>query len=70
MKAGKSYRISGRPFKAKISQAKRMYGLNKSYYKGFNGDRMWAALSIMATNIKKLLRDIDKNPKLMHRFGI
>jgi transposase, IS5 family len=54
---------------AKISEAKRMYGLSKSYYSGFDGDRMWAALAIMATNMRKLLRDIDGNPKLMHKFS-
>ena len=53
---------------AKISEAKRMYGLSKSYYSGFDGDRMWAALAIMATNMRKLLRDIDRNPKLMLKF--
>ena len=45
---------------AKISEGKRTCGLNKSYYKGFEGDRMWAALGIMALNIRKLLRDILK----------
>jgi len=45
-----------------------MCGLSKSYYSGFDGDRMWAALSIMATNMKKLLRDIDKNPELLLKF--
>ena len=53
---------------AKISEAKRMYGLNKSYCKDFEGDRMWASLSIMAVNIRKLLRDMAKNPELMLRF--
>jgi len=31
---------------AKISEAKRMYGLNKSYYKGYEGDKMWAELLV------------------------
>jgi len=31
---------------AKISEGKGMYGLNKSYYKDFGGDKMWASLSI------------------------
>ena len=53
---------------AKISEGKRTCGLNKSYYKGYNGDRMWAALGIMALNIRKLLRDIVKSPDLMLRF--
>ena len=52
MKVEKIYMISGRQFKAKISEAKRMYGLSKSYYSGFDGDRIWAALAIMATNMR------------------
>ena len=54
---------------AKISEGKRMYGLDKSYYKGYDGDKMWACLGIMALNIRKLIRDINKNPKLMLRFA-
>ena len=61
--------ISGPLFKAKISEAKRIYGLLKSCYSGFDGDRMWAALAIMATNMRKLLRDIDGNLKLMLQFS-
>jgi hypothetical protein len=53
---------------AKISEGKRTCGLNKSYYKGYNGDRMWLALSIVALNIRKLLRDIVKSPELILRF--
>jgi len=54
---------------AKISEGKRMYGLNKSYYKGYDGDKMWAALGVMALNIRKLLRDIEKSPELILRFA-
>ena len=54
---------------AKISEGKRMYGLNKSYYKGYEGDKMWAALGIMALNIRKLLRDIAKSPDMILRFA-
>jgi len=54
---------------AKISEAKRTYGLDKSYYKGFEGDRIWASLSVMALNMRKLIRDIDKSPELMLRFA-
>src|SRR5680860_514913 len=54
---------------AKISEGKRMYGLSKSYYKGYDGDKMWAALGVMALNIRKLLRDIAKNPELILRFA-
>jgi len=42
---------------------------DKSYYKGYNGDRMWAALGVMALNIRKLIRDISKNPELILRFA-
>ena len=31
---------------AKISETKRIYGLNKSYYKGYEGDKMWAELLV------------------------
>ena len=54
---------------AKISEGKRMYGLNKSYYKGYEGDKIWASLGIMALNMRKLLRDIAKNPELILRFA-
>jgi len=54
---------------AKISEGKRMYGLNKSCYRGFEGDRIWASLSVMALNMRKLIRDISKSPKLMLRFA-
>ena len=54
---------------ARISEGKRMCGLNKSYYKGFDGDRMWAALGVMALNMRKLIRDINKSPELMLRFA-
>jgi len=54
---------------AKISEGKRMCGLDKSLYNGFTGDRTWAALSVMALNIRKLLRDIKSSPELIYRFG-
>ena len=54
---------------ARISEGKRMCGLNKSYYKGFDGDRMWATLGVMALNMRKLIRDISKNPELILRFA-
>ena len=53
----------------KISEGKRMYGLNKSYYRGYEEDKMWTCLGIMALNMKKLLRDIAKNPELILRFA-
>ena len=53
---------------AKISEGKRMCGLNKSLYKGFEGDQIWASMGIMGLNIRKVLRDISSNPRLMKRF--
>jgi transposase, IS5 family len=54
---------------AKISEGKRMCGLNKSLYKGFEGDQIWASLSILGLNIRKVLRDVSENPKLMKKFA-
>jgi len=46
-----------------------MYGLDKSYYKGFDADKMWACLGVMPLNIRKLIRDISKKPELMLMFA-
>jgi transposase len=54
---------------AKISEGKRMCGLDRSLYDGFSGDRVWAALSVMALNIRKLLRDMERSPELIYKFG-
>ena len=54
---------------AKISEGKRMCGLDKSLYKGFEGDEMWAAFSIMAMNIRQLLRDVNRTPRLIRKFA-
>lgn len=54
---------------AKISEGKRMYGLDKSLYHGFDGDLIWTAMSVFSLNIKKLLRDINKRPKLIFKFS-
>jgi hypothetical protein len=54
---------------AKISEGKRMCGLDKSLYKGYKGDEMWAALSIMAMNIRQLLRSLDRKPRMIRRFA-
>jgi IS5 family transposase len=54
---------------AKISEGKRMCGLDKSLYKGYKGDEMWAALSIMAINIRQLLRSLERKPRLIRRFA-
>lgn len=53
---------------AKISEGKRMCGLGKSLFKGFDGDKIWASFSVMALNIRKLLRDIIAKPTLMNIF--
>ena len=49
---------------AKISEGKRMVGLGKSYYKGFEGDEIWTSLSILALNSRQLLRDMRRNPQI------
>ena len=54
---------------AKISEGKRMTGMGKSYYMGFTGDRMWTSLSVLALNLRQLLKDINKKPELIYRFG-
>jgi hypothetical protein len=54
---------------AKISEGKRMTGLAKSYYKRFSGDRMWTSLSVLALNIRQLLKDMDKKPEIVYEFG-
>jgi hypothetical protein len=54
---------------AKISEGKRMCGLNKSLYKGFEGDLIWTSLSIFALNIRQIMRDISKKPGLITRFA-
>ncbi len=41
---------------AKISETKRMYGLDKSDYEGFEGDWICLILGVFAVNAKKLLR--------------
>lgn len=53
---------------AKISEGKRMCGLNKSLYKGFDGDKIWTSMGILSLNIRKLLRVISTNPKLLNKF--
>jgi transposase, IS5 family len=54
---------------AKISEGKRKCGLNKSLYKGFEGDQIWTSLSIFVLNIRKLMREISLKPKLIKRFA-
>jgi len=41
---------------AKISETKRMYGLDKSDYEGFEGDWICLILGVFAVNARKLLR--------------
>jgi hypothetical protein len=54
---------------AKISEGKRMTGLAKSYYRGFTGDKMWTSLSVLALNLRQLLKDLARKPQLIYRFG-
>ena len=53
---------------AKISEGKRVTGMNKSNYKGFEGDKITAVLSIWALNARQLLRDIKERPNLMKKL--
>lgn len=53
---------------AKISEGKRVTGLDKSYYRGFEGDHIWAGLSVLALNLRQLLKDVNKKPELIYRF--
>jgi hypothetical protein len=53
---------------AKISEGKRVTGMNKSNYKGFEGDKITAVLSIWALNVRQLLRDINERPNLMKKL--
>ena len=54
---------------AKISEGKRMTGLGKSYYKGFTGDKIWTSLSVLALNLRQLLKDLARKPELIYKFG-
>lgn len=54
---------------AKISEGKRMTGMGKSYYSGFSGDRIWAGLSVLALNLRQLLKDMNRNPEIIYQLG-
>jgi len=54
---------------AKISEGKRLTGLGKSYYKGFAGDKICTSLSVLALNLRQLLKDLAGKPQLIYRFG-
>jgi len=54
---------------AKISEGKRMTGMGKSYYSGFSGDRIWAGLSVLALNLRQLLKDMDRKPEIICQLG-
>jgi len=54
---------------AKISEGKRMTGMGKSYYSRFSGDRIWAGLSVLALNLRQLLKDMNRKPELIYQFG-
>lgn len=64
---GKSSHLKGKPFRerlrrarcsieAKISLAKRKYGLNRSLYNIADGEEIWIRLGLMAMNLKALVR--------------
>ena len=46
-----------------------MTGFGKSYYKGFTGDMIWAGLLVLALNLRQLLKDIERKPELIYKFG-
>jgi len=46
-----------------------MTGIGKSYYKRFTGDKIWASLSVLALNLRQLLKDMDRKPELIYEFG-
>lgn len=48
---------------SKISEGKRRYRLGKSRFKGFAGDQIWISLSIMAMNIRNMLRRLTGKSK-------
>ena len=43
--------------------------MNKSNYKGFEGDKITAVLSIWSLNVRQLLRDINERPNLMKKLA-
>ncbi len=53
---------------SKISEGKRRYRLEKSRFKGFAGDQIWISLSIMAMNIRNMLRRLTGKSKLRLGF--
>jgi IS5 family transposase len=54
---------------AKISEGKRMYGLNLCRYKGLAGDKTCAALAVFALNAAKFMRDVNKNSRMLMNIG-
>ena len=55
---------------SRISEGKRMAGLDKSYYRGFEGDGIWAAFTVMALNIRKVLMEIRKKPGVRSKLAL
>jgi IS5 family transposase len=55
---------------SRISEGKRMVGLDKSYYRGFEGDGIWAAFTVMALNIRKVLMDTRKKPWVRRKLAL
>ncbi len=54
---------------AKISEGKRMYGLNLCRYKGFAGDEICVALAVFALNAAKFVRDVNKYPGMRNKIA-
>ena len=51
------YRHKRPAIEAKISEGKRVVGLGKSMYKGYWGDKIWFALSVLSLNLRRYLRE-------------
>jgi len=55
---------------SRISEGKRMAGLDKSYYRGFDGDGIWMAFTVMVLNIRKMLMAMRKKPAVWRKLSL
>lgn len=53
-----------------ISEGKRCVGMDKSTYRGWDGDQIWASMSVLALNIRHLLRDLRTKPSVARALGM
>ena len=47
-----------------------MAGLDKSYYRGFEGDGIWMAFTVMVLNIRKMLMDTRKKLGVRRKMAL